>query len=54
MMTSNRPIEEWGKLLSDVPTASATRNGQVLPVHLVTAPLDSVLIPSQATGKDED
>ena len=22
-MTSNRPIEEWGKLLSDVPAASA-------------------------------
>jgi IstB-like ATP binding protein len=26
MMTSNRPIEEWGKLLSDVPAASATRS----------------------------
>jgi len=23
LMTSNRPIEEWGKLLSDVPAASA-------------------------------
>ena len=23
MMNSNRPIEEWGKLLSDVPAASA-------------------------------
>jgi DNA replication protein DnaC len=23
MMTSNRPIEEWGKLLNDVPAASA-------------------------------
>ncbi len=23
MMTSNRPIEEWSKLLSDVPAASA-------------------------------
>jgi len=22
-MTSNRPIEEWGKLLSDIPAASA-------------------------------
>lgn len=22
-MTSNRPIEEWGKLLSDVPSATA-------------------------------
>jgi IstB-like ATP binding protein len=24
MMTSNRPIEEWGKLLSDVPAAPST------------------------------
>jgi DNA replication protein DnaC len=23
LMTSNRPIEEWGKLLSDVPAAGA-------------------------------
>jgi DNA replication protein DnaC len=23
LMTSNRPIDEWGKLLSDVPAASA-------------------------------
>lgn len=23
LMTSNRPIEEWGKLLNDVPAASA-------------------------------
>jgi DNA replication protein DnaC len=23
MMTSNRPIEEWGKLLTDVPAAGA-------------------------------
>ena len=26
MMTSNRPIEEWGKLLGDVPAASAILN----------------------------
>ncbi len=25
IMTSNRPVEEWGKLLQDVPTASAIR-----------------------------
>jgi DNA replication protein DnaC len=23
IMTSNRPLEEWGKLLGDVPTAGA-------------------------------
>jgi DNA replication protein DnaC len=30
MMTFNRPIEEWGKLLSDVPAASA--------IHLTVSP----------------
>jgi DNA replication protein DnaC len=33
MMTSNRPIEEWGKLLSDVPAASAILD-RLLPVQL--------------------
>ena len=36
MMTSNRPIEEWGKLIGDVPTAGAIldrllQNAQVIP-----------------------
>jgi hypothetical protein len=26
LMTSNRPLEEWGKLLGDVPTAGAIRD----------------------------
>lgn len=36
-MTSNRPIEEWGKLLSDVPAASAIldrllHHAEVIPI----------------------
>ena len=36
MMTSNRPIEDWGKLIGDVPTAGAIldrllQNAQVIP-----------------------
>ena len=27
IMTSNRPLEDWGKLLSDVPTAGAILDG---------------------------
>jgi DNA replication protein DnaC len=38
MMTSNRPIEEWGKLLSDVPAASAIldrllHHAEIIPIH---------------------
>jgi len=28
LMTSNRPIEEWGKLLSDVPAVTAIQADQ--------------------------
>jgi DNA replication protein DnaC len=38
MMTSNRPIEEWGKLLSDVPAASAIldrllNHAEIIPIN---------------------
>ena len=38
MMTSNRPIEEWGKLLSDVPAASAIldrllHHAEIIPIN---------------------
>jgi hypothetical protein len=44
MMTSNRPIEEWGKLLSDVPAASAIldrllHHAEIIP--LTVAVIDS-------------
>jgi DNA replication protein DnaC len=38
MMTSNRPIEEWGKLLNDVPAASAIldrllHHAEIIPIN---------------------
>lgn len=36
MMTSNRPIEEWGKLLSDVPAASAILDRLLHHAELIT------------------
>lgn len=38
MMTSNRPVEEWGKLLSDVPAASAIldrllHHAEIIPIN---------------------
>jgi DNA replication protein DnaC len=38
MMTSNRPIEEWGKLLSDVPAAGAIldrllHHAEIIPIN---------------------
>ena len=38
MMTSNRPIEDWGKLLSDVPAASAIldrllHHAEIIPIN---------------------
>jgi DNA replication protein DnaC len=38
MMTSNRPIEEWGKLLSDVPAASVIldrllHHAEIIPIN---------------------
>ena len=37
IMTSNRPTEDWGKLLQDVPTASAIldrflHHAQIIPI----------------------
>ena len=37
-MTSNRPIEEWGKLLGDVPAASANldrllHDAEIIPIN---------------------
>ena len=36
LMTSNRPIEEWGKLLSDVPAASAILDRLLHHAELIT------------------
>jgi DNA replication protein DnaC len=36
IMTSNRPLEDWGKLLQDVPTASAILDRFLQHAHLIT------------------
>lgn len=58
LMTSNRPIEEWGKLLSDVPAASAIldrllHHAEIIPItgrsyRLQPAPKAA---PKKANGK---
>ena len=35
LMTSNRPIEEWGKLVGDVPTATAILDRFLSRAHLI-------------------
>jgi hypothetical protein len=37
IMTSNRPLEDWGKLLSDVPTAGAILDRFLH--HAITIPI---------------
>ena len=37
IMTSNRPLEDWGKLLSDVPTAGAILDRFLH--HAITLPI---------------
>jgi DNA replication protein DnaC len=36
MMTSNSPLEDWGKLLGDVPSATAILDRFLHPVELET------------------
>ena len=35
LMTSNRPLEEWGKLIGDVPTATAILDRFLSRAHLI-------------------
>ena len=35
-MTSNRPLEEWGKLLGDVPAAGAILDRFLHQAHIIT------------------
>ena len=47
MMTSNRPLEDWGKLLGDVP--SATRHSRPLPAPRRSADLQRQELPPAET-----
>lgn len=41
LMTSNRPLEDWGKLIGDVPTATAIIDRFLLAAEVVETALTS-------------
>ena len=64
MMTSNRPLEDWGKLVGDVPSATAIldrflHHAEVVQItgksyrlrHQATGAKEPTAEPSDATGK---
>jgi DNA replication protein DnaC len=53
MMTSNRPLEDWGKLIGDVPSATAILDRFLHPAEIVQITGKSYRLRNQATkGKD--
>jgi DNA replication protein DnaC len=53
MMTSNRPLEDWGKLLGDVPAATATLDRFLHHAEIITITGRSYRLKDKAT-KDPD
>jgi len=51
MMTSNRPLEDWGKLIGDVPSATAILDRFLHHAELVTITGRSYRLRDQANGK---
>jgi len=51
IMTSNRPLEDWGKLLQDVPTASAILDRFLQHAHLFTITGKSYRLKDTALAK---
>ncbi len=49
LMTSNRPVEEWGKLLGDVPAATAILDRFLAHAHIVQFPGRSYRLKDRAT-----
>lgn len=54
MMTSNRPIEEWGKLLQDVPSATAILDRFLHHAEVLTMKGRSYRLKNRKLGEDED
>jgi len=52
IMTSNRPLEEWGKLLNDVPTAGAILDRFLHHAQVIAITGRSYRLKDQATLKD--
>lgn len=53
IMTSNRPIEEWGKLLQDVPSATAILDRFLHHAELITMKGRSYRLKNRALGGEE-
>src|SRR5882724_1613389 len=54
MMTSNRPLEDWGKLIGDVPTATAILDRFLHHAEMVQITGKSYRLRNPARGKDAD
>jgi len=52
MMTSNRPLEDWGKLIGDVPSATAILDRFLRHAEIITITGRSYRLKDRA-GKDE-
>jgi DNA replication protein DnaC len=53
MMTSNRPLEDWGKLIGDVPSASAILDRFLHHAEIITITGRSYRLRNQAGPADE-
>jgi DNA replication protein DnaC len=54
MMTSNRPLEDWGKLIGDVPSATAILDRFLHHAEVITITGKSYRLKNRAKGKTED
>jgi DNA replication protein DnaC len=54
MMTSNRPLEDWGKLIGDVPSATAILDRFLHHAEVLTFNGKSYRLRNQASRSDED
>jgi DNA replication protein DnaC len=54
MMTSNRPLEDWGKLIGDVPSATAILDRFLHHAEIVQITGRSYRLRNQIRGKDAD
>ncbi len=54
MMTSNRPLEDWGKLLGDVPSATAILDRFLHHAEVITITGKSYRLKHRSTASDED
>lgn len=54
MMTSNRPLEDWGKLIGDVPSATAILDRFLHHAEVITITGKSYRLKNRGKGKPED